>query len=111
MSWSPSPPGRLESNNSVRPLRDRFGRTSFDVVFTGNPMFSGMDHGSWMVGRVETQMSPLPDPPGRSDQKKISFPSVRTLGAGSLEVEFTSVTGTAVPRVLPLRVSGATQMS
>jgi len=44
----------LESNKSVRPLRDKFGRKSLNAVSSGGPTFFGVDQGSWALARVET---------------------------------------------------------
>lgn len=47
------PPGRFEAKTSVRPSPDRLGWRSMNAVFSG-VRFSGVDHGSRTLRRVDT---------------------------------------------------------
>src|SRR5687768_2905185 len=52
MSNLPSPPRPPPAmNNSVRPSNDRFGWNSANVVLTGGPTLTGVDHASWTLRR------------------------------------------------------------
>src|SRR5207249_5941869 len=82
MSNPPSPPRPTPAmNSSVRPSCDRSGWNSANPVLTGSPRFTGADQASWVVRRVETQISNALAPPGvrgRPELNRISFPSART---------------------------------
>src|SRR2546422_7108816 len=79
-------PGRLEVQTNVRPSKDRLGCWSKAAELSGAPGFSGVDHGSFALRRVDTQRSARPSPPaGAPRWNQISFPSVRTVGAARSE--------------------------
>src|SRR3989442_15484758 len=64
------------------PSHDRAGAPSSNSLFTGRPRFTGVDQGSVVVSRVDTQISlaPIPlgaSPPGRLEAMNISSPSRR----------------------------------
>src|SRR5438128_8794361 len=84
-SRPPKPPGRVEVKNIVLPSADSAGApASNPTTLIGAPRFMGVDHGSSVLARVETQMSKVPIPPGRFDPKRISRPSLRMAGRVSL---------------------------
>src|SRR2546425_629624 len=86
-----TPPGRFDVNTSVRPSNERLGCCSKAAELSGAPGFSGVDHGSFALRRVDTQRSARPSPPaGAPRWNQISFPSVRTVGAASLAVGWVS---------------------
>src|SRR6266566_5155929 len=102
-------PGRLEVQTNVWPSKDRLGCWSKAAELSGAPGFSGVDHGSFALRRVDTQRSERPSPPaGAPRWNQISFPSVRTVGAASLAAGWlSSERNTAGPAVSPSRVTGA----
>src|SRR4030095_9506050 len=63
--------------NIVSLSDDKAGAPSKWTVFTEGPAFTGVDHASNVLSRVETHRSPLPTLPARSDWKIISSPSWR----------------------------------
>src|SRR5712691_2097669 len=80
ISVPPNPPDRLDAKTSVRPSPDRLGCCPDAGEFSGSPRFTGVDHGSWTLRRVDVQRSAPPTPPGRVEKKKISLPSERSVG-------------------------------
>jgi hypothetical protein len=68
MSVAPSPPGRLEPNQSVRPSVEIALLVSNASVFTPSTS-TGVPNGSLIVARLATQMSPSPGPPSRLEVK------------------------------------------
>src|SRR5438093_6329899 len=102
-------PGRLEVQTNVWPSKDRLGCWSKAAELSGARGFSGVDHGSFALRRVDTQRSERPRPPaGAPRWNQISFPSVRTVGAASLAAGWlSSERNTAGPAVSPSRVTGA----
>src|SRR6267143_3324940 len=72
MSLLPRPPARVEAKTSVRPLYARVGWISFAAVLSGAPTFSGGDHGSWTLRRVDLQRSDAPRLPARRSEEHTS---------------------------------------
>src|SRR5438552_3378839 len=101
--------GGIAGQTNVRPSKDRLGCWSKAAELSGAPGFSGVDHGSFALRRVDTQRSERPRPPaGAPRWNQISFPSVRTVGAASLAAGWlSSVRNTAGPAVSPSRVTDA----
>src|SRR5438093_159229 len=107
-SVPPKPPDRLEAKTSVRPSPDRLGCCSAAAEFSGAPRFTGADHASWTLRRVDVHRSAPPRPPERVEKKKTSLPSVRSVAPWSVPVgSLSSGISIAGPRVAPSRVSGA----
>src|SRR6266496_4465732 len=68
-SWRPSPPNRIDVKISVRPSRDSTGCESRSGVLIGESKLVGFDQGSWADCRVKRQMSKLPKPPARNEDR------------------------------------------
>src|SRR5438067_748864 len=83
-SFPPNPPGRLEAKMSVRASNERVGVRSLNTVLNGGPALVGVFHWSWMLCRVDVQMSLPPTEPALGDPKNISRPSFRMVTAASL---------------------------
>src|SRR5437773_1677459 len=64
-SFAPTPPGRAEKKYSVVPSKESAGAPSKETLLTVGPKFTGADHGSAVVARVETHKSWPPTPPDR----------------------------------------------
>src|SRR3712207_6337051 len=100
MSDETSGPG-ARPKRSVRASHDKDGRVSPAPVLTFGPTFTGVDHASSVLERVETQTSWPPCPPGRFEVKTISRQSLRTFGWMSFAAgSFSSETGAAEPKPL-----------
>src|SRR6266516_6763902 len=59
-SLFPNPPARSEKKYSVVPSKESAGAPSNAVLLTVGPRLTGVDQGSRVVARVDTQMSWLP---------------------------------------------------
>src|SRR5256886_7263708 len=69
-------PGRLDVKTNIRPSKDRLGCCSKAAELSGAPGFSGVDHGSFALRRVDTRRSARPIPPARAPRwNQMSFPS------------------------------------
>src|SRR2546422_10142979 len=77
MSVPPKPPDRLEAKTSVRPSPDRLGCCSAAAEFSGAPRFTGADHASWMLRRVDVPRTAPPKPPERGGKEKNPPPPAR----------------------------------
>src|SRR5262245_22926372 len=81
MSRAPDPPSRVESKYSVKPSNDSEGAPSLAGVLIGAPTFRGVDQGSAVLARVDTQISSEGAPeasgtePTRLEVMNISRPS------------------------------------
>src|SRR2546427_4546350 len=107
MSVPPKLPDRLDAKTRVRPSLDRLGCCSANGEFSA-ATFTGVDHVSWTLRRVEVHRSAPPTPPARVEKKKISLPSVRSVAPWSVALgSLSSGIKTAGPRVAPSRDSGA----
>src|SRR5205814_8914963 len=107
-SFPPNPPGRLEAKMSVRASNERVGVRSLNTVLNGGPALVGVFHGSWMLCRVDVQMSLPPTEPALVDPKNITRPSFRMVTAASLTAgSFSSATKTTGPCASPSRVTEA----
>src|SRR3990172_3963886 len=91
-SVSQKPRGRQDAKTSVNRSDDRYACWSSSGVFTPAPRFTGVDHGSDVLPRVETHTSVRPRPPGRLEKKNSSSPSERMFGRWSGAGLFNSVT-------------------
>src|SRR5215212_9434150 len=101
---------RFEAKTIVRPLAERLGCISLTLVFNAAPTLTGADHGSFVLRRVEVQMSNprLAVPTRRLDEKNSSLPSLRIVTCWSFDVRrLSSETKTAGPRVSPSRDTDA----
>ncbi len=89
-----------EPKCSDMPSNESCGRMSFacsssmgrGALLIPSPTFTGSDHGSLVVARVELQMSYPPFVPGRLDARNSSRPSRRTLASMSPDAELSSTT-------------------
>src|SRR5206468_6635644 len=99
-SLLPRPPARSEKKYSVVPSKESAGAPSNAVLLTVAPRLAGVDQGSSVLARVDTQMSWLPTPPTRpdpSDDRNISSPSRRMAVRVSRPGAESSATSTAGP--------------
>src|SRR5882724_9242279 len=65
MSAPPKPPARVDAKIKVRASCVSDGWTSLAVLLSGAPTFSGADHGSCTLRRVDRQRSDAPRLPAR----------------------------------------------
>jgi len=86
---------------SVRASNERVGVRSLNTVLNGGPALVGVFHGSWMLCRVDVQMSLPPTEPALVDPKKISRPSFRMVAT----VSFTVQVGREMGRVATERLA------
>src|SRR5437773_11388521 len=85
MSVPPKPPDRLEAKTSVRPSPDRLGCCSAAAEFSGAPRFTGADHASWTLRRVDVHRSAPPRPPERSEERRVGEEGRSRMGPYSLK--------------------------
>ncbi len=75
----------MEQKKRVEPSAEMLGFPSKYKPLTGGPRFTGTDHSAFVVSRVVTHMSQLPDPPGRFEWKKSIRPSAEMFGVASAD--------------------------
>src|SRR6266581_3718125 len=85
-SASPQPPRPVLWKYMLCPSGVRFGATSIPGELMLRPRCCGVPHGAPMLSRCETQMSSMPNPPGRSELMYRLRPSLEIAGCCSFAV-------------------------